>query len=349
MTATVADRLRELRLDREPTRAIPRAAPAVRTDRDGGRRSLLPLLLTGMASLAVGSVATASLLGSAGGKPEPVAAAPVPPASPIAEAPAASLVAAGFVVPQRGGTVGSQVTGQLRQVLVAEGDHVQAGQIIARVDDSDARAALDRAIAAQAEARETVAALRHQHRQAVATLARRQALSQRGFTTMAALEESQAESGMLGARIAAAEAASSGATAAVRAAHVMLDRYAIRAPFAGVVIEKNAEVGELVSPISAGGGFTRTGVVTLVDMASLQVEADVNEAYISGIRSGQRVALTFDALPGERFEAAVAAIVPSADRNRATVRVNIAFVRRDPRILPQMAAKAAFLPKGDPS
>jgi len=346
MTPTVADRLRELRLDREPTRAVPKAAPAVRIERHG-RRSLMPLLITGLASLAVGSVATASLLG--GAKAVPAAAVPAQPATPAADAPVASLVAAGFVVPQRGGTVGSQVTGQLRQVLVAEGDHVEAGQIIARVDDSDARAALDRAVAAQAEARQTVAALRHQHRQAVATLARRQALSQRGFTTLAALEESQAESGMLGARIAAAEAALNGAAAAVRAAHVTLDRYAIRAPFAGVVIEKNAEVGELVSPISAGGGFTRTGVVTLVDMASLQVEADVNEAYISGIRSGQRVVLTFDALPGERFEAAVAAIVPSADRNRATVRVNIAFVRRDPRILPQMAAKAAFLPKGDRS
>ncbi|WP_158298726.1 efflux RND transporter periplasmic adaptor subunit [Sphingomonas psychrotolerans] len=348
MTATVADRLRELRLDREPTSAIPKAAHAVRVERNG-RRSLVPLLLTGLASLTFGSVTTAALMGSTDGEPAAVAAVPVLPAAPAPGASVTSLVAAGFVVPQRGGTVGSQVTGQLRQVLVAEGDHVQAGQIIARVDDSDARAALDRAIAAQAEARQTVAALGYQRRQAVATLARRQALSQRGFTTKAALEESQAESGMLGARIAAAEAALSGATAGVRAAHVMLDRYAIRAPFAGVVIEKNAEVGELVSPISAGGGFTRTGVVTLVDMASLQVEADVNEAYISGIRSGQRVVLTFDALPGERFEAAVSAIVPSADRNRATVRVNIAFVRRDPRILPQMAAKAAFLSTGDRS
>jgi HlyD family secretion protein len=343
MSAATIERLRELRLDRAPGRTPPPPAGPL-PDKARASRPLLPLLLTGAACLAIGSIGTAMLIGSGATTATPAVAAPAPAPAPRATAaPLSGLVAAGFVVPQRGGTVGSQVTGQLREMLVAEGDHVQAGQVIARVDDADARAALDRAVAAEAEARETIAALHHQLRQADATLARRQALSARGFTTAAALEESQAESGMLAARIGAAQAARAGAAAQVHSARVTLDRYAIRAPFAGVVIEKNAEVGELVSPVSAGGGFTRTGVVTLVDMASLQVEADVAEAYINGIRAGQRVSRSFDALPGERFDAAVAAIVPSADRNRATVRVNIAFVRRDPRILPQMAAKATFL------
>lgn len=333
MTAAVVDRLRALQLDSAPPRAAPAGDP-VRPR----RRAMIGAGIGLVAAAAAIVVATRETAVA----PAPVIAAGTAQAAPVA-GPAAALVAAGFVVPQRSGTIGSQVTGQIREILVREGDRVRAGQVIAHVDDADARAALGRARAAQAEARQQVAGLRFQRVQAAATLARQQALSDRGFATRASLEASTAESGMLGARVAAAEAALAGAGAAVRAAEVTLGRFAIRAPFAGVVIDKNAEVGELVSPISAGGGFTRTGIVTLVDMDSLHVEADVNEAYIGKIRPGQPVALTFDALPGERFAATVSAIVPAADRNRATVRVNIALVRRDPRILPQMAAKAAFL------
>ncbi|GAA0745943.1 efflux RND transporter periplasmic adaptor subunit [Sphingomonas trueperi] len=335
MTASVVDRLRELRLDAVPAMG----APAVEPARPRARRGRMSL------AAGIGLVAAAAALGVATRKKAvaPPSVAPAAQAAPVA-APAAALVAAGFVVPQRSGTIGSQVTGQIREILVREGDRVRAGQVIAHVDDADARAALGRARAAQAEAQQQLAGIHFQRTQAAATLARQQALSARGFTTRASLDASAAESGMLGARVAAAEAALAGASASVRAAEVTLGRFAIRAPFSGVVIDKNAEVGELVSPISAGGGFTRTGIVTIVDMASLHVEADVNEAYIGKVRAGQPVTLSFDALPGETFDARVSAIVPSADRNRATVRVNIALVRRDPRILPQMAAKAAFLP-----
>lgn len=335
MTASVVDRLRELRLDAAP----PRGAPAVEPVRPRAQRGRMYLVA------GIGLVAVAAALGVATRKNAvaPPSVAPAAQAAPVA-APAAALVAAGFVVPQRSGTIGSQVTGQIREILVREGDRVRAGQVIAHVEDADARAALGRARAAQAEAQQQLAGIHFQRTQAAATLARQQALSARGFTTRASLDASVAESGMLGARVAAAEAALAGASASVRAAEVTLGRFAIRAPFSGVVIDKNAEVGELVSPISAGGGFTRTGIVTIVDMASLHVEADVNEAYIGKVRAGQPVTLSFDALPGETFDAKVSAIVPSADRNRATVRVNIALVRRDPRILPQMAAKAAFLP-----
>lgn len=343
MNVVLADRLRDLRLDVGVKGGVDRTLPRANVRQSGphaGRTALLIAAALACGTLA-GGVGTAFFRGETASKAAE-AAPPVP--APAADASAGSLVAAGFVVPRRGGTVGSQMTGQLREILVKEGDHVAAGQVIARIDDADARAALSRARSEAVMARAALAALGFQHAEAKSSLARKEALGERGFVTLATLDESRAAAGALGARIGEARANVAAMDAGVRNAEVVMARYVIRAPFAGVVIDKNAEVGELVSPVSAGGGFTRTGVVTIVDMASLGVEVDVNEAYIGRVTPGQPVALTLDAFPGERFRAAVSAIVPAADRNRATVRVDIALLDHDPRILPQMGAKAAFLP-----
>lgn len=347
--SAVADRLRELRLDRPET--IARAAPVGRPAperRPVSRASVLPRALILAAMLGIG--ATAGSLGTgwalnATGRTAPRAVAPIEaPAAGAGAAPSpGALVAAGFVVARRGATVGSQITGQLREVLVHEGDRVAAGQVIARLVDDDARAALVRAQAQAAMARASLDAFGHQRTEALATLHRREALRDRGFVTAASLDEALADSETLGSRMAEARANIAAVEAGVTAARIALDRHVIRAPFGGVVVGKNVEVGELVSPVSAGGGFTRTGVASIVDMSSLGVEVDVSEAYIGAITPGQPVALTLDAIPGARFKARVAAVIPSADRNRATVRVAIVFAALDPRILPQMAVKAAFL------
>lgn len=341
--SAVAERLRTLALE-QPAIARPapppQRAPRPAAQKGRGRGALLAAIA---AALTVGAAAGSAATGWLA--PAPAATpASAPTASETRAAPSA-LVASGFIVARRGATIGSQTTGQLREILVGEGDRVAAGQVIARVDAGDALAALARARSEAAMARAGLAALGHQRERAAAALDRREALAARGFATAAALEESRAEAGTLGARVTEARASIAAADAAVRAAELAVARHAIRAPFSGVVVDKNAEVGELVSPVSAGGGFTRTGVVTLVDMASLAVEVDVSEAYIGSIAPGQPVALSLDAVPGERFPARVKAVVPSADRAKATVRVDIALDRLDPRMLPHMAVKAAFLPR----
>ncbi len=325
------ERLRTLRIERTPEApAVPVAAKA---------RQPIRTVAALAGAAAAGAAAVLLVIAERPGASAVAVTAPAPAAAPAASG---SLVASGFIVPRRAATVGSQITGQLRSIQVTEGEHVAAGQIVAYLDSSLADSALAAARAQVRIASAGVAGLNVQHGEALRVVARAEALKARGFVTVASLTASRAQAGMLAAQIVEASANVAVARAAADGAAVAVGRHVIRAPFAGVVINKNAEVGEVVSPVSAGGGFTRTGVITLVDMSSLGVEVDVNEAYISQVRPGQRADLNLDAYPGQSFDAVVAAIVPSADRNRATVRVRLDIAPLDPRMLPQMAAKVTF-------
>jgi RND family efflux transporter MFP subunit len=244
-------------------------------------------------------------------------------------APAGSRVASGYVVARRMATVAAEVTGRVLEIRVEEGDSVRRGQILATLEPTlaraDSSAAYANAAAAEAEWAEAQRALE-----------RTQTLAERGFASDAALTAAQA-------RADTAEARYNSARSSANRASAQLDRYEIRAPFSGVVVNKAAQPGEIISPISAGGGFTRTGICTLVDMESLEIEVDVSESYISRVSQGQRVEAVLDAYPDVVFPAHVIATSPAADRSRATVRVRIGFDELDPRILPEMAIKVSII------
>jgi RND family efflux transporter MFP subunit len=226
-------------------------------------------------------------------------------------------------------TVAAEVTGRVLEIRVEEGDVVRRGQILATLEPTLARA--DSSVAyANAEAAEA------EWSEAQRALERTQTLAERGFASDAALTAAQA-------RAETAEARFNSARSSANRASAQLDRYEIRAPFAGVVVNKAAQPGEIISPISAGGGFTRTGICTLVDMESLEIEVDVSESYISRVSPGQRVEAVLDAYPDVTFPAHVIATIPAADRSRATVRVRIGFDELDPRILPEMAIKVSII------
>ena len=246
-----------------------------------------------------------------------------------ASRPSGSLIASGYVVARRMATVAAEVTGRVLEIRVEEGDSVTRGQVLATIEPTLARAELS-AARADAEAAEADAA------EARRVLARTQALADEGFASDAALTAAQSQADLATARHEAAVSAANRASA-------QLARYQIRAPFDGVVVDKAAQPGEIISPVSAGGGFTRTGICTIVDMSSLEVEVDVSEAYISRVQPGQRVEAVLDAYPDVTFPAHVIATIPTANRDRATVRVRIAFDELDPRILPEMAIKATIL------
>lgn len=253
------------------------------------------------------------------------------------------LDASGYVTARRQATVSAEVTGKVAEVLVEEGMRVDEGQIVARLDDTTQRAQLALNVArvesARAALRETEAQLR------VAKLERDRFrdLAERGLTSVASVDAAEANHDALAARLAAGREEVTVAERSVELARDALDDMTIRAPFAGMVVSKDAQPGEMISPISAGGGFTRTGICTIVDMDSLEVEVDVNEAYIGRVRPGQRVTAILDAYPDWRIPAEVIAIVPTADRQKATVRVRIGFLERDERILRDMGVKVAFL------
>lgn len=289
--------------------------------------------------LAAGLMAATLLAGAAGGwflKPGPTAidaAAPVEtePSTTAGAAAAApgSLVASGYVVARRQATVAAEVTGRLIEVRVEEGQAVKEGEVLAVLEATlaaaDAGAAKARAAAAAAD-----------YAEARRVLDRAKALAAQGYASKATLTDAQARHDAARAR---ADAAASDAERAA----AQLERYEIRAPFDGVVVTKAAQPGEIISPVSAGGGFTRTGVCTIVDMTSLEIEVDVSEAYIAMVGRNQRVEAVLDAYPDQVFAAHVIATIPSADRSKATVRVRIGFDELDARILPEMAINVRFL------
>jgi RND family efflux transporter MFP subunit len=295
------------------------------------RRARIGVASTAAVALAVGMGAGWALKGAHVSPRPALAQTAEPPSgkSSAAREVAGELVASGYVVARREATVAAQVTGRLVEVRVEEGQRVSAGEVLAILEpnlvEADLRAAQARAEIAGADLAE-----------AGRVLNRQQYLYNRQFASEAALTAASS-------RYLQAVAQHKAALSDAERAGVELSYYKIRAPFAGVVTNKTAQPGETISPTSAGGGFTRTGVCTIVDMSSLEIEVDVNEASISRVHEGQPVKAVLDAYPNESFDAHVIATIPSADRSRATVRVRIGFEHLDPRILPEMAISVRFL------
>lgn len=253
------------------------------------------------------------------------------------------LNASGYVEARRAATVSSKVTGKVVEVLIEEGMKVEAGQVLARLDDSNIKESLLIAEAQLESARKVVDETRPNLRFAIAEkkrftdLVATQAASQSDYNRA----ETQAQA--LEATLARQESDVKVAERQVSSWKQQMDDNIIRAPFAGVITTKDSQPGEMISPVSAGGGFTRTGICTIVDMSSLEIEVDVSESYINRVQSGQRVEATLDAYGDWRIPAKVIAIIPAADRQKATVKVRIGFEKLDPRILPDMGVKVAFL------
>jgi RND family efflux transporter MFP subunit len=312
-----------------------RGAPASRYQtRSGQRRRRWLLVAAAVVLLAVGWAVL--------GRAKPVEADLVAAGAPLAPGTTAVLSASGYVVARRLATVSSKVTGRVVEVTFEEGSEVAAGQELARLDDSVARAASEVTLrqrdAARAELREVEVRLAEAER----NRDRLQALRAEKLVSASALDTAESDVAALAARLATVRAGAAVAESSVRLSARDLDELVVRAPFDGVVISKDAQPGEMVSPVSAGGGYTRTGIATIVDMASREIEVDVNEAYINRVRDGQRAEAVLDAYPDWRIPARVIAIVPSADRQKATVRVRIAIEQLDPRILPDMGVKVRF-------
>jgi RND family efflux transporter MFP subunit len=326
-----------LRIDRSaPPQDTPSALPKVAA-------AFVLMALAGVGGYWAGSSGKAAPAAS----PAPVASAPASTSKPAARpAPppedAAVLSASGYITARRMATVASRITGQLTEVVVEEGMRVAGGDVLARLDDRIAKNDLDRAQAEQRAAQAQVDSGKAQLAEAKRVLARVENLKKTDFSSEAALTDSRATMERLTAGLASDRAQVDVAAFRVQGAREQLDLHVIRAPFAGVVTEKTAQPGEVVSPMSAGGGFTRTGVCTIVDMSSLEIEVDVNESYIGRVSAGQRVTATLDAYPDWEIPARVIAIIPSANREKATVRVRIGLETDDARILPDMGVKVAF-------
>jgi RND family efflux transporter MFP subunit len=253
------------------------------------------------------------------------------------------LDASGYVTARREATVSAETTGKVVEVLVEEGMLVESGQIVARLDDTIQMAQTELARAQAQSTRAVLLETEAQLRAARLDRDRLRDLAERRLTSVASLDAAEANYDTLSARLATGRENVKVAERSVELAEDSLAHTVIRAPFGGVVVSKDAQPGEMISPISAGGGFTRTGICTIVDMDSLEIEVDVSEAYIGRVSTGQRVSATLDAYPDWQIPAEVLAIVPTADRQKATVRVRIGFLERDRRILRDMGAKVAFL------
>ena len=260
---------------------------------------------------------------------------------------AAVLNASGYVVARRRATVSSKITGKVVEVDVEEGKNVVQGQVLARLDDSTPRASLALAEAQAEAARHTLRENEVRLDQARLNERRAAQLLKERIVSQSQLDDAKAEADSIEARIGALREQIRVAERQIEVQQTDLANYVIRAPFSGVAISKDAQPGEMVSPVSAGGGFTRTGISTIVDMHSLEVEVDVNESYISRVSAGQDVDAVLDAYPDWHIPARVITLVPTADRQKATVLVRLAFKELDPRILPDMAIKVTFLREGD--
>jgi RND family efflux transporter MFP subunit len=325
--ATLKDNLASLRID-------PDARPGERRSRVGWIVALVLLVAAGAGgwfwtqNLQATSVKTAAVALRSSGS---------------GAAAGAVLNASGYVTARRRATVSSKVTGKVLDVFVEEGKAVRKGQVLARLDDSQIRAALAVAQAQLGAARRGAAEDEARLKQAELNLERRARLIEEQVVGRAEVDDAQGEVDSLKARIAMAYQQVQVAEAQVKAREIDLADMVVRAPFDGIAISKDAQPGEMISPVSAGGGFTRTGICTIVDMSSLEIEVDVSETYINRVRSAQRVEAVLDAYPDWKTPAHVITTIPSADRQKATVKVRIGFDQLDPRILPDMGVKVSFL------
>ena len=270
-----------------------------------------------------------------------------------ATGPAGVLNASGYVTPRRRATIAAKITGRVTGVYFDEGTRVTEGQLLATLDDSDARRALDSAKADRDSSQAAILDYQVQLKNAEIELRRTQQLVKDGVSTQQSLDSAETAADSLRAKIALAKQQVIAADARIREQQQNVDNCTIRAPFAGIVVSKDAQVGEMVSPISAGGGFTRTGIATIVDLHSNEFEVDVSEAYIARVFDGQAVNAVLDAYPDWTIPAKVRTVIPTADRQKATVKVRISVTEpdhktlydpaKDTRILPDMGVKVTFL------
>jgi RND family efflux transporter MFP subunit len=256
---------------------------------------------------------------------------------------ASLLDASGYIVARRRATVSSKVTGKVMKVMLEEGQRVEAGQVIARLDDSNWKASLAQSNAQLQQAEANVASAQTAFDDAKPIFERSEKQKAAAVISAQSFDESHAQFNVARNNLLIAQRGLEAARAGVEVAQHNLDDTVIRAPFAGIVTEKAAQPGELVSPISAGGGFTRTGIGTIVDMDSLEVEVDVSENFINRVRPQQPVTIKLNAYPDWDIPGSVIAMIPTADRAKATVKVRIAIKQKDPRIIPEMGARVAFL------
>jgi RND family efflux transporter MFP subunit len=258
------------------------------------------------------------------------------------------LDATGYVTARREATVSAQITGTMTEVLIEEGDHVKLGQVLARLDDTAQQAALSQAEAQLHSAQALLVQYQVQLTQDQRDVKRDEDLVDRKLVSQQAVEQARTLVDTQLAQVEGQRKQIDLANANVRSAQVQLDYCTVRAPFTGVVIAKAAQVGEIVSPFSAGGGFTRTGIGTLVDMDSLEIEVDVNEAYINRVQPHQPVDSVLNAYPDWKIPSHVIAIIPTADRSKATVKVRIGLDAKDDRIVPDMGVRVSFLEEKKP-
>jgi RND family efflux transporter MFP subunit len=255
----------------------------------------------------------------------------------------ALLNASGYVTPRRRATIAAKITGRVTAVFFDEGTHVSEGQLLATLDDSDVRKALEAAKADYAASQAAIADYEVQLRNAKIQLRRAEQLQNAGVQTQEQLDNAKTNADSLDAKIALAKSQVISSETRIQEAQQAVDNCTIRAPYTGIVVSKDAQVGEMVSPVSAGGGFTRTGIATIVDMNSNEIEVDVNEFFIARVQPGQPVTAILDAYPDWEIPSRVRTIIPSADRQKATVKVRVSFLKLDPRILPDMGIKVTFL------
>jgi len=262
---------------------------------------------------------------------------------------AASLLdASGYIVARRRATVASKVTGKVTEVSLEEGQRVESGQIIARLDDSNARAALAQSEAQVGQADAVVTSAQTAYEDALPIFERNERQKAAAVISAQSFDQARAQIDAAKSDLLVAQRALDAARAGRSMAQRNLDDTIIRAPFSGIVTEKTAQAGEMVSPISAGSGFTRTGIGTIVDMNSLEVEVDVSENFIGRVRPQQPVRIRLNAYTDWNIPGSVIATIPTADRAKATVKVRIAIFSKDPRILPDMGAHVSFLDEAQP-
>ncbi len=323
MTGKPKPNLSDLRIDRSAKTG------------DGGNRRLMLIAAAALVTLALVVILVV------GGRSAPeVEVAVARPANTSGSA--TVLNASGYVEPRRKATVSSKITGKVTEVLVDEGMVVEEGQVLARLDDSDARRRYEAIRAERDVARAGIDELEVNLADAERTLKRVQDLREQGVASVQDLDSATAAVDALRAKLRLAGSSLDAANAQLAVSAQDLENYTVKAPFAGIAVSKDAQPGEMVSPVSAGGGFTRTGISTIVDMTSLEIEVDVNESHIAKVYPGQPADAVLDAYPDWHIPATVRTVIPTADRQKATVKVRLTFDELDPKILPDMGVKVAF-------
>ncbi len=329
-----AELLKELRIDRKA--GSPPPSPP-RRGRWIALAVVLLILLAGLAWFVFGSE-----------RPIAVTTAPV---VAIQQGGASSSVldASGYVVARRMATVSAKITGKVREVMIEEGMRVEEGQVMATLDPIDANAQRSLSASQLEAARSQLAGLQAQVAQADAEAGRLQALVGQQLVSRSQYDLAIAQRDTLRAQLKTAQRNTTVASDSLAIADLGVDNNIVRAPFSGVVTAKAAQPGEIVSPLSAGGGFTRTGIGTIVDMDSLEIEVEVGESFIGRVQPKMPVEATLNAYPDWKIPAEVIAIIPTADRGKATVKVRVALKAKDPRIVPEMGVRVSFLESARPA